>query len=62
MKVCDKCLKKQVSITLRFRTKSFELCDECAKRIVAWLEKKPIKEQLSNLWDKTKGDYGGAGI
>ena len=58
MKVCDKCLKNPVRLNIRFETKSFQLCKECALKIVSWLEKKPLKDQLGSLWDKTKQEHG----
>ena len=59
MKVCDKCHKNKPQFTLRFRTKVFEICEDCAKKVVGWLEKKPMGEQLSSLWDDTSKKFGG---
>lgn len=62
--VCDKCKKNPVTITLKFRTKSFALCERCALKIVSWLEEKPLKEKMNILWDNTNkkfniGNMGG---
>lgn len=64
MNVCDKCRKDPVTLTLKFRTKQFALCERCALKIVSWLQEKPLKEKMSALWDKTNkninlGSMGG---
>jgi hypothetical protein len=58
MKVCDKCKKEPVILTLRFKTKSFDLCKKCSLKIVNWLEDKPLKEKMSNLWNQSLENYG----
>ena len=50
MKVCDKCRKEQVVITLKFKTKQFELCEKCAGKIVHYLEdNKTLGEKFKDL-------------
>jgi hypothetical protein len=38
MKVCDKCKKEKVSSTITIKGKSYELCFNCLKRIIDYLE------------------------
>lgn len=59
LSLCDKCKKNPPTITLKFKTKSFDLCDACAKKIVSWLEKPTLKEGFSQLWEKSKNMGGG---
>jgi protein-arginine kinase activator protein McsA len=59
MLVCDKCHKNPVTLTLKFKTKEFDLCNECASKIVSWLEKPSLREGFSELWKKSKNMGGG---
>ena len=62
MRVCDKCKKNKVEVTLLFKTKEFEVCTKCASKIVAWLENKPLKDKMTDLWNKTNTDFGRGGL
>lgn len=57
MLVCDKCKKEPVCITIPFKTKKFDICETCAKKLVAWLEDAPLKEKLKKLYDNTNRKY-----
>ena len=59
MIICDKCRKEPVAVTLSFKTKSFEICEKCALKIVAWLEKPQFKKQLGEVWERAKNIGGG---
>lgn len=50
MLVCDKCKKEQVCLTLTFKTKKFDICETCAKKLVSWLEdSKTLGEKFKDL-------------
>lgn len=59
MNVCDKCKKNPAELRISFKTKSFDLCNSCALKIVGWIEAKPFKEKLKELYDISfKTGYG----
>jgi len=58
MRVCDKCRGDlgTENYTLKFKTKTFELCRNCASSVVGFIEKKDIKRRITDSIN-SRGNY-----